>query len=195
MPPYGDGNIVALGAAVIAWIGLGSAMLASRRSRASEGAGARRNVASIFGIVLQGIGIGAAWYGPIHVPRSITQQTWIEGAPAALLALSGLGLFVWAAAAMGANWSLVARTRSDHELVQSGPFALVRHPIYLALLLLTIAVAMAAGHAWNLIVAVPLYVIGTLSRIGIEERLLKEAFGPRYEDYARRVKRFVPGII
>ncbi len=93
---------------------------------------------------------------------------------------------------MGANWSLVARTREDHRLVQTGPFALVRNPIYVALLGMICALAIALGHAVNLVLAIPLYLIGTLMRVSIEERLLREMFGQAFDDYARRVKRFIP---
>ena len=95
---------------------------------------------------------------------------------------------------MGQNWSLVARTRSDHKLVERGPFALMRHPIYVALFGLMIATGLALGHPWNLLLAAPIYWWGTLQRVAIEERLLRDAFGSAYDDYARRVKRFVPGV-
>ena len=78
--------------------------------------------------------------------------------------------------------------------VQDGPFALVRHPIYVALFGLMLATALALGHVVNLIVAIPLYLWGTLSRVAIEERLLRNAFGDAYDVYAKRVKRFVPGV-
>lgn len=194
MAPYGEGNIVALVAVVIGW--LGSVMLLMRAGRTGEGgAGAKRDTSSMFGLALQSAGIGTVWFGPMHIAANVSGQTLVAGAPAALLALAGLMLFVWSAAAMGANWSLVARTRGAHELVERGPFRLMRHPIYVALFLLMLGTAKASGHLINLIGAVPLYVIGTLSRIAVEERLLRDAFGERYEDYARRVKRFVPGIV
>lgn len=118
---------------------------------------------------------------------------WIEGVLETALALSGTALFYWARATMGRNWSLVARTRSDGELVQSGPFALVRHPIYVAILFMMAATAFATGHTINLIAAIPLYMIGTLMRTTIEERLLRESFAG-YGAYAQRVKRFIPGV-
>lgn len=96
---------------------------------------------------------------------------------------------------MGANWSLVARTRADHQLVQTGPFAFVRHPIYVALLGLMIATAIAGGHVRNLVLAIPLYGVGTWLRIVYEERLLRQAFGAGYDAYARRVRCFIPGVL
>ena len=95
---------------------------------------------------------------------------------------------------MGRNWSLVARTRADHQLVEAGPFAYIRHPIYSALFLLMPAMALAFGHVAHLVLSVPLYAIGTWLRVGEEERLLRATFGSRYDAYAARVKRFLPGV-
>jgi protein-S-isoprenylcysteine O-methyltransferase Ste14 len=75
---------------------------------------------------------------------------------------------------MGKNWSLIARTRSDHQLVRNGPFAIVRHPIYLAL---------------------PLYLAGTAIRIRDEEALLRAQFGEEHARYAREVPALIPLIL
>src|SRR3569623_742661 len=95
---------------------------------------------------------------------------------------------------MGKIWSLVARSRSDLILVQTGPFALVRLPIYVALFLFMCAMSLAFGHTRNLVVAVPVFAFGTWMRIRQEERLLRDMFGGEYDAYAARVKRFVSGI-
>ncbi len=84
-------------------------------------------------------------------------------------------LFVSASRAMGRNWSLIARTRSDHELITSGPFALVRHPIYLALFVYLFAMALGFGHWRGLIPGVPLFILGTLLRTTQEEKIAPRA--------------------
>src|SRR5205085_753646 len=109
--------------------------------------------------------------------------------------LLSLGLFTAAARAMGANWSIVARMREGHELVTGGVFARLRHPIYTAMGAFLIAMAIAFGHEYGLIAGLPLFALGTAIRIREEERLLRGEFGAAYDDYARRVKRFVPGLI
>ncbi|MBS0478095.1 MAG: isoprenylcysteine carboxylmethyltransferase family protein, partial [Proteobacteria bacterium] len=87
-----------------------------------------------------------------------------------------------------------AQTRSDHVLVQNGPFRWIRNPIYVALGLFMVAMAIAFGHWRNLMVAVPLYAVGTWMRVMREEALLRTQFGVAYDDYIARVKRFVPGL-
>lgn len=150
---------------------------------------------STLGIALQGIGFGAAGFGPIRadVPWPATSSV-LSSLLIALLGGAAIALFSAAASAMGRNWSVVARTRADHQLVRSGPFGVVRHPIYLALLLYLISLAVAFGHAWNLLIAVPLYFAGTAIRIHEEEKLLRAQFGDDHARYVREVPAFIPFI-
>ncbi len=170
------------------------ALIATRWRREPE-RGARRDAASMIGILVQGLAFGVAGIGAIHVtldplgPRALGVAALV-----ALLMAAALALFVWASATMGRNWSLVARTRSDHELVTAGPFAWMRHPIYTALALVVVALAVALGHVTHLLVALPVYAVGTWLRVRIEERLLRAMFGAAYDAYAARVKRFVPCV-
>lgn len=158
--------------------------------------GSKRSRLSVVGIVVQILAFFTIGIGEITVRYSATAPEAIEQAGITLLLVAiTCGIFAASKRALGRNWSLVARTRSDHELVTSGPFAHVRHPIYSALFVWMIAMAVAFGHYWGLILGVPLYWIGTMLRIHEEERLLREQFGADYEVYAKRVKRFVPKII
>jgi protein-S-isoprenylcysteine O-methyltransferase Ste14 len=189
-PLYPDGNLAGVAGVLLAFFSLWGARVGRQSGPEPQ---RLRDSTSIFGIAVQGLGIGAVWFGPMRLAVPDTATLWIEGALEAALALSGTALFYWARATMGRNWSLVARTRSDGELVQSGPFALVRHPIYVAIFFMMVATAFATGHTINLIVGIPVYIIGTLMRTQIEERLLRETFAS-YGDYAKRVKRFIPGV-
>ncbi|WP_419808479.1 methyltransferase family protein [Sphingomonas sp.] len=167
-----------------------------RRERDPAESGSARAPASIAGIVVQGLGFAIAGIGPILVTLDPMGAKALGEAAliAALLAVS-VGLFGWASRTMGRDWSLRARTRADHRLVRDGPFRYVRHPIYSAMLLYLVALAIAYGHPWQLLGAIPVYVVGTLIRTRSEERLLREMFGSEYETYAAKVKRFVPGLL
>lgn len=81
---------------------------------------------------------------------------------------------------MGANWSIVARTRADHVLVQDGPFAHLRHPIYTGMALFMVALALALGHIRQLLPAAPFFALGTWLRIRSEEDLLRRQFAGAY---------------
>lgn len=170
------------------------ALLAARSRREVE-AGTTRSRASTLGIAVQGLGIALAGYGVQRVTLDpLSPKALIEALMVTLLIAAALGLFVWASRAMGRNWSIVARTRADHALVQSGPFARVRHPIYVAMALFMLALAFALGHTRQLILAAPLFALGTAMRVRIEETLLRTMFGAEYDSYADRVKRFIPGL-
>lgn len=158
-------------------------------------AGTRR-LSSTVGIALQSAGCAAAGIGfvkpvlPWWAPYSIVSTGLVV-----LLGGTAIALFLSAAITMGKNWSLVARTRADHQLVRTGPFAMVRHPIYLALLLYLISIAAAVGHWQQLLLAVPLYVAGTIIRIRDEEILLRAQFGEDHARYVREVPALIPLIV
>jgi protein-S-isoprenylcysteine O-methyltransferase Ste14 len=120
----------------------------------------------------------------------------LVGTSAVLLLMSGaIALFATSSRELGRNWSIVARMRSDHELVRTGPYARVRHPIYLGMLLFLLALAVALGHWIQLIIAVPLFLVGTRMRTDAEERLLEENFGESFRDYRQSTPAIFPKIV
>ena len=191
--PIGLPGLAVMAVSFVVFLG---ALIAARVRAGREQRGNRtRSGRSMIGIVVQGIGIGFAGFGAQAVTLDpLSTEALGEAAFCALLMTATIGLFFWASRTMGRNWSLVARTREDHQLVEGGPFAYVRHPIYTALFLLMLAMAVAFGHIGHLWISVPLYALGTWLRIGEEERLLRAMFGDAYDTYAARVRRFVPRL-
>jgi protein-S-isoprenylcysteine O-methyltransferase Ste14 len=100
-----------------------------------------------------------------------------------------------AARTLGKQWALVARVIEGHELIQQGPYAVVRNPIYFAMLGMLVATGLTISRWQTLIAAIVLFTIGTEIRIRSEEALLREVFGPRFEEYARRVPTFFPRVL
>ena len=173
------------------------AMLQSRRASRGPGvAAARRSLASILGVALQMLGFFAVGMGPIVATLPSTGfPAILHAAIVAALMLVCVSLFVAATRAMGRNWSVVARMRTDHELVTEGVFAHLRHPIYVGMTFFLLALAFGFGHMAHLVAGAPLFLVGTWIRVHEEEKLLSAQFGQAYSDYAARVKRFLPGII
>lgn len=183
----GVGGLLFFGALFAAWL---------RGRQAPKAADRQRDRRSILWIALQGVGIGIAGAGRIKVdiapdaPLALTQAAIVF-----ILMLSAAVLFDRSSRAMGRNWALVARIRDDATLVTAGPFAFVRNPIYVALALFMIAMAIAYGRAANLVIAFPVYAFATWMRVASEEKLLRTKFSAAYDAYAARVSRFIPGII
>lgn len=107
---------------------------------------------------------------------------------------TGLLFAVWARHHLGSNWSQAVTLKEDHALVTSGPYALVRHPIYTGLLLAFLGSGVARGE-WRGLLAVAL-VFGVLwHKLRLEEQWMHAQFGESYEAYSRRVAALVPYII
>lgn len=167
----------------------------ARGRRAPRVADSGRRNASIVWVLVQGFGIALAGMGPTVVTRDpLSPAALLTGLVVLVLMLAAAALFDASSRALGRNWALVARTRGDGSLVESGPFAYVRNPIYVALLFVLLALAIACGHYEILIVALPVYALGTAMRVRHEEAVLRASFGAAYDDYGRRVRRFVPGV-
>jgi protein-S-isoprenylcysteine O-methyltransferase Ste14 len=171
------------------------AALVRAASRRAKETGGIRDSRSRLGIVLQSIGMGVVGFGPVRPILPPWSAPSLIGTAIVILLMAGaILLFTASSSALGRNWSLVARTRSDHELVRSGPYAYVRHPIYLGLLCFLLALAVALGHWLQLIIAVPLYLAGTLIRTRIEDGLLEQSFGDAFREYRRSTPALIPRI-
>jgi protein-S-isoprenylcysteine O-methyltransferase Ste14 len=163
--------------------------------RRQKETGGRSATSSRVGIVIQGAGIGIAGVGIVRPTLPSLSLPGIAGFIAVLVLVGGsIVLFAWSSSALGKNWSFEARTRKDHELIRSGPYAYVRHPIYLGMMLFMLGWAVALGHWANLVVAVPLFLIGTRMRTAAEDRLLEASFGQAFRDYARTTPALIPRL-
>lgn len=110
-----------------------------------------------------------------------------------MLTIAGLGLALWARFYLGGNWSALVELKQDHQLVQSGPYSIVRHPIYSGFVLATLGTAMLYGELRGLIAfALILTAWGYKSRL--EEAFLLKQFGAQYDQYRRQVKGLIPFI-
>lgn len=122
--------------------------------------------------------------------RILPPGEWVFWTGGALTA-AGLVFTVWARRHIGRNWSAIVTLKQGHELVTSGPYALVRHPIYTGLLLAFAGSALAVGE-WRGIVAVAIVFASLWRKLRLEECWMRERFGKAYDEYARRVKALVP---
>jgi protein-S-isoprenylcysteine O-methyltransferase Ste14 len=193
LQPVGTPGLVAL---ILGGLGFFATLAVTRLGAGSSGSGGKKSARSVVGIFLQMLGFAATGFGPVRATLAATGAPALaEAAAVAALMAGSVLLFGSAARTMGANWSLIARTRADHQLVTSGVFAHLRHPIYTAMALSLIALAIALGHEAHLLVGAPLFAVGTWIRVREEEKLLRGQFGDAYDRYAASVKRFLPGLL
>jgi protein-S-isoprenylcysteine O-methyltransferase Ste14 len=172
------------------------ALIARAMLRKPKDSGGRSDSRARVGIVLQSMGIALAAFGPARPTLDWFSPGAIAGYAAVTLLMSGaIVLFGWSSSTLGKNWSFAARTLDDHELIRTGPYARVRHPIYLAMLLFQLGLAAALGHWLQLIVAVPVFLVGTRIRTKAEERLLEEGFGEAFREYRSSTPALFPKIV
>lgn len=111
-----------------------------------------------------------------------------------LLALAGAALILRSRAELGPAWSFVPKADQGTDLVTTGPYRLVRHPIYLGLILLAMGEALAFG-SWPALMIVLSGIVPTFAwRARAEEKLLSRSFGERYAVYRQRTKMIIPHL-
>jgi protein-S-isoprenylcysteine O-methyltransferase Ste14 len=110
-----------------------------------------------------------------------------------VLFLSGLGLAVWARIYLGRNWGMPMTEKDEPELVTTGPYRFVRHPIYSGLLLGILGTALAT----NIYLLIALGVLGIyfIYSATVEERLLTKSFPAAYPSYKARTKMLIPFVL
>ena len=124
-----------------------------------------------------------------YLPLSLS----IVAAGLTLQASSAL-LAVWARRHLGRNWAGAISIKVDHQLVRSGPYRLVRHPIYTAMIGMFIGAAIVSGEL-HALVALALIAVAYWRKIRLEERTLLEAFGPAYDEYRRGRRAVIPWLL
>jgi protein-S-isoprenylcysteine O-methyltransferase Ste14 len=190
---------VALFGLTFLWILFGVIFFIGRSGAAPKAKTTVRSNRSRFGIVIQLLSyaivysIERPYFTPIVPMPKIAEAILLLIATA--IGVASIAFCYAAARALGKQWSLVARVVVGHELIQTGPFAVVRNPIYLAMFGLLIQAGIVVSIWQAIIPAVVAFVMGTYVRIEEEEKVLREEFGAQFEDYARRVPAFIPKLI
>jgi len=110
------------------------------------------------------------------------------------LTAAGAAFAVWARVFLGGNWSSSVTLKENHTLVRTGPYAVVRHPIYSGFLLAVAGTAIAVGEARCFIAFVLIFTAFRL-KSRVEEGFMIEQFGSEYEAYAGQVKALIPFVL
>jgi len=108
-----------------------------------------------------------------------------------IIMIAGLSVAIWARKTLGANWSGIPTLKENHELIRTGPFHYVRHPIYSGILLLILGNLLALGNftsGYIFFIAFAVFVI----KSRVEERLLNQQFPVEYPEYKKVTKAIIP---
>ena len=126
-------------------------------------------------------------------PGSLAVHAPIVRALGVILLFSGLGLAVWARVHLGRNWGMPMTEKDEPELVTSGPYRHVRHPIYSGSLLAMLGTALATNLYWLIaLVAVGAYFVYSAR---VEERLMSASFPAAYASYRAKSKMLIPFLL
>jgi protein-S-isoprenylcysteine O-methyltransferase Ste14 len=186
-------GLSALALILLAWIGFALIFLLRKKPPGVQEA--KRAPVSSWGIFLQSVSFMLVWllgrtrWWPF--PPSFAGEL-VLAVVAVVLAFASSLLSLMAIRTLGKQWTYRARVIEGHELIATGPYAIVRNPIYLGMFGMLLATGLVFSRWWNFLAAVVLFLIGNQMRIGAEEKLLRETFGAQFEEYARRVPAFVP---
>lgn len=174
----------------ICWVVWSLAFVAAKKRALGQKEAVRAPV-SKWGILLQGFGY--AFVFAYVRPRGFEKSEWslilsmVLAPPAVWLG--------WAATRhLDKQWRYQAALSEDHELIQTGPYRWVRHPIYLSMLGLLLAAA-AAWTWWPMFVAALIFFLaGTEIRVRTEDRLLASHFREAFSAYRERVPAYIPFV-
>jgi protein-S-isoprenylcysteine O-methyltransferase Ste14 len=140
----------------------------------------------------------AAWLmSGVGVPPIFKVRLWPQSSAVlvigTIIVVLGLAFAIWARRHLGANWSMSVSVKREHELIRSGPYRFVRHPIYTGILIAILGTGVTIGE-WRAVVSLAFAFFSFQRKASLEERWMVETFGAAYEDYRAKVRALIPFV-
>lgn len=156
----------------------------------------KRDALSYYGLAIEAVAFGLMWFvrrpwGSPLFPASALVQALVA-LVTVLLAAWSVGLVLSGVRTLDKQLNVGAKIIAGHDLITTGPFAIVRNPMYSGVMTCLLATGLALSRWWMIVPALALFVCGTSLRIRSEEKLLRAAFGAAFEEYARHVPALLP---
>jgi protein-S-isoprenylcysteine O-methyltransferase Ste14 len=107
--------------------------------------------------------------------------------------MAGLVMAIWARRHLGRHWSGEITVKVDHELIRSGPYRLLRHPIYTGIVTMYLGPVLVTGE-WLAVVGLAMVLFAYWRKIRLEEATLGAVFGAEYDAYRRKTWALLPGL-
>lgn len=180
-------RLALLGVTWLVWIAALVELRKSRRKKAQKVDPRAR-----WGLILQSAGYFIlCTHSPEEWAQGIALWRAIAGCAVALVSM----LVFWnAVGALGSQWRFDAGLNADHELVQSGAYRIVRHPIYASMFGMLLSMAFLLGTMPGWPVAIVLFIVGTEIRVRVEDGLLRERFGERFLAWQKSTPAYFPYV-
>jgi protein-S-isoprenylcysteine O-methyltransferase len=138
-----------------------------------------------------GVGLAFAASG---VDDPLPGPGWAPAVAGLALMWAGFALRAWAVRVLGRFFTVEVSVEAGQTLIDTGPYARLRHPSYTGLLVFYLGLGIALDSYLSLAAAVLLPLAATLNRIGHEERTLRRELGESYRLYSLRTARLIPGV-
>lgn len=134
------------------------------------------------------------WFGDSLIRENFVPHTDLVGTIGLVFCFSGVFIACWSRYLLGKNWSLSVQKKENHELIQSGLYKKVRHPIYTGLLLLFVGNTIIVGD-YRGIIAVIIVFFAFWFKLLKEEKILEETFGHQYLLYKVKTFYLIPFVL
>src|SRR5213078_4538380 len=165
----------------------------TRRSRSRTGTKQDRSTLRVVWLVIM-VSVATGIYVAKQWPAAALPHQRSFVFAGVVLFVAGLLLRWWAIIALGRFFTVDVTIEKDQELVERGPFRVVRHPSYTGVLLAFVGLALSLGNWAALLVILLPIGAAFIHRMNVEEDALSRALGRRYADYMKRTKRLVPFV-
>jgi len=178
------------------WLGLAVLWIAGalRTKPAVRSQGTPRRAIHLALLTLAATLLFQRWSGIGILGLRVIPASEIAGWAGLVLTALGVSFAAWARIHLGGNWSATVTEKQSHTLVRTGPYALVRHPIYTGCLLAMLGTAIAVGQV-RCFVGFAIALATWWTKLQVEEQFMLERFGAAYVAYRREVKALIPLVL
>ncbi|MEJ2011734.1 MAG: isoprenylcysteine carboxylmethyltransferase family protein [Anaerolineales bacterium] len=167
----------------------------SRRGRMSGSQAFLTRWPAVFALAVAYVVVGVLLWKPLPLQMTVALQIAATLGGTAFY-FPGVSLYLWGFVTLGSMFgvsgSMVSELYDEHELIERGPYAFMRHPMYLGVLMAAVG-ALLIFRTWAMVLYTP-SAFGIIFRARREDQLLEAEFGDRWRAYQARVPTWLPGI-
>jgi protein-S-isoprenylcysteine O-methyltransferase Ste14 len=145
-------------------------------------------------LVVVAAGVVGAMFSLHHVPSAAIRPAAVARWVGVVLLWCGIALRLWSFRTLGRYFTFAIETSSDQPLITAGPYRVIRHPSYAALLVALVGIGLLLDNWLALAFVAAATLCALVYRIGVEERALEAALGARFREYASTRKRLIPYV-